>query len=378
MKTYMSTLLTMTAVAGMVIGFGATAQPAAAQNIITMNVDTLGLTAGPPPPPPCRNGSIQCEMRTPPFFVPEGIEFYQGSFYIGNVFGGEITRIGQDGSMEIIVPRGSVPQHLSGTFGTDLDAERGLLHIAAAKFPPDASLPLGQSSLLTLDLKTGNLVRMIDLTTTFATSAKPRRSNDVCHLDNAAGRPVVFVTDSSNGQIWRINANNRVDALVRDARFDASPDDMGNRNQIGLNGIVCHENNYLLTVRFGSSDFTNIFKVGLDGSVGEVDITITAAGAELAFGDGLYLGPDGELYMVQTFPGGSPAKVARLVSNDGWQTATLDALVELPAPSRPFPPVGTNRDGCAQATTAVIVGNTLMVNCAFTATIIQVPLASFN
>lgn len=361
-------------------GLATTGVPAVAQNIITMDTGSLGLTAGPPPPPPCREGRLECAPRTPPFFVPEGLEFHQGSFYIGNVFGGEITRIGPDGSMEIVLPRGSVPEHLSGTFGTDVDAQRGLLHIAAAKFPPDAGLATGQSSLLTIDLASGNLVRAVDLTGVFLNADRPRRTNDVCSLNTrgAGGDPDIFVTDSSNGQIWRIDPNDNVSTFVHSADFDSSPDDMTNRNRIGLNGIVCHPDGYLLTVRFGGPDFSNLFRVDMDGTITEVDISVTAEGAALAFGDGLYLGPNGEMYMVQTFPGGSPAKVVRLTSGDGWSTAALDASVELPAPSGPFAPVGTARDGCAQATTAVIVGAEIFINCAFTATIVRLPLRSFN
>jgi hypothetical protein len=241
-------------------------------------------------------------------------------------------------------------------------------------------LETGQSSLLTIDLRTGDLVRTVDLTGVFNDGAKARRSNDVCFLSTrgAGGDPDVFVADSSNGQIWWIGPNDSVSTLANDAAFDASPDDMANRNQVGLNGIACHSDGYLLTVRFGGPEFSNIFKVNRDGSWSEVAVSVSAEGSVLAFGDGLYLGPDGEMYMVQTFPGGSPAKIIRLKSDDDWARADLDASIELPAPSGVFPPVGANRDDCAQATTAVVVESDLFVNCAFTATIFKVPLSQFN
>jgi hypothetical protein len=47
----------------------------------------------------------------PPFYTPEGLEYFDGSFYIGNVFGGKIMRIAMDGSMEVVLPRGSAPEH---------------------------------------------------------------------------------------------------------------------------------------------------------------------------------------------------------------------------------------------------------------------------
>lgn len=325
-------------------------------------LDAPGFIPGPPP--------------IPGHFMPEGVDYFDGFFYVGNIPTGEISRVDPaTGAVEVIVPAGSDPLQQS-VFGLDMDRERGLIHIASAKFPTDINAPV-QSAYLAVRAATGEIVRSIDLSDVAPNFDNPRRSNDVCFLNtpspmgSAMGKGhlrndnySVFITDSNSAQIWRINPGGHVTTLAHDTRFNANPSDPVNGLQIGLNGIVCHPDNFVLAVRFGGRAFSALFRVDMDGTVHEVAVA-DGPGLEFEGGDGLYLdGPDAML--VVEFSSTGQSAVARLETTDGWDTATVVDRVLLPLPT-------DGRNGCVRGTTGVIVGDEFYVDCAFTATIVRAP-----
>ena len=331
-------------------------------DIIIPDVDKFDLTAAPPP-------------TVPGHFVPEGVEFLNGFFYLGNIGGGDIFRVHPNGVAKRLVAAGSHPL-LRSVFGLDMDVGRRLLHFASAQFPTDVNADV-QSAYFALNANNGKIVRAIDLSDVAPNFDNPRRTNDLCFIDRG-GDPLgrgkgdpggsydVFVTDSSSAQIWRIDQDDNVTTLATDPRFNADPADPTNGNQIGLNGIVCHPDDFLLTVRFGGPAFSNLFRVDLDGTVTEVTVDDQDLFSFTGL-DGMFLdGPD--TLLITVFESNAvPSGVIVLETDDDWATATIVDETAVPLPD-PFP----GRDGCWRATTGVIADGDFFVNCAFSASINKV------
>lgn len=346
-------------------------------DIIVPDVMPLGFI---PRPPPTVIGN----------FVPEGIEYLDGTFILGNIPSGEIFLVRPDGKARVLVPAMSDLLQQS-VFGIDLDRERRLLHIASAKFPTDPGAQV-QSSYLAVRVDDGEIVRSVDLSNVAPAFDRPRRTNDLCFLETGSnpvpvahrskksrgrlnpgkdGAYDVFVTDSNSAQIWKIDQHDQVTTFATDPRFNANPVDPTNPLQIGLNGIVCHPDGFLLTGRFGNAANSNIFKVDMEGHVSEV--AITDPDGVFAGADGLFLdGPD--TMFVVVFNAAGVSGVAVLETDDAWTSAavTRSTLVPFPTGAPPSPVADGDREGCVRATTGVIAEGDFFVSCSFTSSINKV------
>ena len=118
----------------------------------------------------------------------------------------------------------------------------------------------------------------------------------------------VYVTDSSSGIIYKVDATTNVASVFLESPQLAAP-----AGVFGLNGIVFHPDGYLLAVK---SDEGKLFKIPLATPAMFTTVTTTQS---LTAGDGLLLQDNNTLQVVSN----AQAKVFRLVTTNGFGAATL-------------------------------------------------------
>jgi sugar lactone lactonase YvrE len=164
-------------------------------------------------------------------------------------------------------------------------------------------------------LFTGRRIRYVDLGA--LDPGHGHFGNDVAvALDGTA-----YVTDSISGAVYRVPLFGEPSILVRDDRL--TPVVAGN----GANGIVLHPGGFLIVAQ---SSGRALYRIPLDnpGMVEQV-----AVAEPIGAPDGLLLdkkdGQDGLLAIDNT----RANRVVRLVSTDGWHTASVRASLPWPDPA---------------------------------------------
>ncbi|KAG0498008.1 hypothetical protein HPP92_002699 [Vanilla planifolia] len=119
-----------------------------------------------------------------------------------------------------------------------------------------------------------------------------------------------YVTDATANKLWKVGSNGELLSVIRSSVFAQKKG--WHRNFVGLNGIVCHPNGYLLVVHTAGG---YLFKVDtLTEEVSLVQVT-----GSLLLGDGMEL-----LSPTKLVVAGTPT--ARVVeSSDDWKTAKVTA-----------------------------------------------------
>lgn len=247
---------------------------------------------------------------------PEGIAWdpTRRAFLVGSASQGNLSVIGQDGSVKELAPSiGKV-----STLGIRVDTARNRILVAYSDFWVRQRLDVGDqrptSGVAIFALDTGKLQRLVDVAggrgRTFANDLTfDRRGN-------------VYVTDSVSDTIQRVGLDGTVTPVVTDPRFAA--------DIVGLNGIVWHPDGYLLAVRY---DTGTMFRINPNAPANR-RVTEVKLPRPLVGTDGLGLRPDGSLVVVTNsigaavgVPGGVDA-VTVLESTDGWRSAGFSTRVD--------------------------------------------------
>lgn len=255
--------------------------------------------------------------------IPEGIEYDQtnrrilsGSFAEGTVF-----QIHEDGRLTPVI---ADPQ-IESSVGIEVDEPRGRLLVVVSDAAALEVGTTGYAKLGVYDSTTGERFAMIDLAAVIGTSLHdpPRYfANDVAVDDDGNA----YVTEMLNDAIYKITPDYQASVLYRFPPLETSE---------RLNGIVYHENGYLL-VTAGR----RLVKVPVDNPMANRDVALDEP---LDRQDGLVWAADGRLVSVSN-SSSSPRAVA-FTSIDDWATAQRAGVARL----------------AGQASTAAVVGNDIWV-----------------
>lgn len=251
-------------------------------------------------------------------FVPEGVEYDQNNerFLVGSLAEGTVFEIDNDGSMTPVV----TDDALVSSVGIEVDEERDRLLVANSDrsvFEGDAQ---GQAMLGIYELGSGERVAMVDLT-----EALDDVGNDAAFFANdvaVGAEGDAYVTDTQMHVVYRVGMDGGEASLLHE--FDGMP---------GPNGIVYHDDGYLLVVGGGS-----LYRIPVDDPSSASEVMLPEP---LEGGDGMVWTQDGRLAVVSN----SQSRVIALTSDDGWMSAEL-------AGTAPFE---------GQGTTAAVVGDELYV-----------------
>jgi sugar lactone lactonase YvrE len=247
---------------------------------------------------------------------PEGVAWdpTRRAFLVGSASQGNLSVIGQDGSVKELAPSiGKV-----STLGIRVDVARNRILVAYSDFWVRQRLDVGDqpptSGVAVFALDTGELKRRVDV----AGGRERTFANDLT-VDR---RGNIYVTDSVYDTVQRIGLDGKVSPVATDPRFAA--------DIVGLNGIVWHPDGYLLAVRYDTGAMFRITPgAPADRRVREVRLPRPLVGT-----DGLGLRADGSLIVVTNsigaavgVPGGVDA-VTTLDSDDGWRSAGFTTRVD--------------------------------------------------
>ena len=233
-------------------------------------------------------------------FIPEGIEFDTTARRIltGSLVDGTIYEVRADGTLAAF----AVDPELVSSIGIEADEPRDRLLVANADRAVFGGPGPGVAKLGVYRLSTGERLAMIDLGRLAGGDA-----DDIVFVNDltvdAAGN--VFLTDTFRNVIYRVDPSYQASLFYR---FEPTTD-------LALNGIVHHVDGYLIVAAVGSRGVLFKVPVADPQSAKPIDLSQPATGA-----DGLVWDAAGRLVVVSNASGTALA----YVSDDGWETATLD------------------------------------------------------
>lgn len=270
-------------------------------------------TAAPPPPPaavapapPASSGMIGAGIPDVIVaerggFIPEGIEFDQANrrFLTGSLAEGTIFQVHNDGSLTSVVR----DAELVSSVGIEVDEPRDRLLVAnsdRAAFGGDSS---GQAKLGVYNLTTGERLAMVDLGALVGDADSTYFANDVAVADDGTA----YITDTMMNVVYQVDPDYTPSVFYE---FEAM-------EGLGLNGIVYHEDGYLVVVASGGAG--TLYKIPLSNpqAAAQVQIAEPPAGA-----DGLVWTAAGELASISN----STSSVVTLSSSDDWASATVTGV----------------------------------------------------
>jgi len=250
-------------------------------------------TAAAPPPAAAPKGQVITTARGG--YIPEGIEYdaANGRFLTGSLAEGTIFEIGIDGSVVPFIRDAA----LVSSVGIEADEPRDRLLVTNSDRAAFAGEPAGQAKLGVYNLTTGQRIAMVDLGAVLG--AQPKYfANDV----TVDGSGNAYVTDTMNGVVYRVTPDYQASVLHR---FTDLPEGAQ------LNGIVHHDNGYLLVV---AGEHTYKVPVANPAGTTKVNVAEPVAGQ-----DGIVWAADGRL--VATSNSGDKPQLVAFRSNDDWATA---------------------------------------------------------
>lgn len=254
-------------------------------------------------------------------FIPEGVEFDTRArrFLTGSLVEGTIYEVGTDGSTRAFVR----DDELVSSAGIEADEPRDRLLVANGDRATFDGQGPGIAKLGVYRLSTGERIAMVDLGAVAGAG-----DEDIVFTNDlaVAGDGSVFLTDTFMNLIYRVDPAYRASVLYR---FEPT-------TGLGLNGIVYHDDGFLIVVAIGGQGLLYKVPLAAPESAAPIDLSQPATGA-----DGLVWAADGRLVAVSN----STSSAYAYRSDDDWKSAVL---------------VGTARfEG--QATTAAAVDDSIYV-----------------
>jgi len=232
-------------------------------------------------------------------FIPEGVEFDTNArrFLTGSLADGTIYEIGFDGALIPAV----VDDELVSSIGIEADEPRDRLMVANSDSSIFGGQGQGQAMLGVYRLSSGERIAMVDLgAVAGGNDDSVFLANDVT-VDNEGN---AYLTDTRMNVVYRVDANYEASVFYR---FEPTPG-------LGLNGIVHHDDGYLIVVAVGGQGLLYRIPVDDPDAAGLIELSQPATGA-----DGLVWSADGSLIVVSNSTGSALA----YTSNDGWNSAAL-------------------------------------------------------
>jgi hypothetical protein len=234
-------------------------------------------------------------------FIPEGIEFdtVGRRLLTGSLVDGTVYEIANDGSLTAVV----VDDELVSSVGIEADEPRDRLLVANSDRSVFDGTGRGIAKLGVYRLSTGEKTAMVDLGAIAGGGGDSVVfANDVTVDDDGNA----YLTDTRMNVIYRVDADYQASVFYRFEPITG----------LGLNGIVYHEDGYLIVVAAGGQGL--LYRVPLtDPSAARpIDLSQPATGA-----DGLVWSADGRLVVVSN----STSSATAYVSSDGWMSAELVA-----------------------------------------------------
>lgn len=255
--------------------------------------------------------------------IPEGIAYdpRRNTFFLSSVYKRKVVSVLPDGTPQDLLPE--TADGLFSTLGLRVDAARNQLWVLsslqASRTRVKDPANVGKGRVHQYDLATMKLVN------TYAPS------DSLSHLFNdltIASNGDVYITDSDNGSIYKVDAANRTMSVWYDAKDMFYP-----------NGITMSPDQRCLFV----AHWQGISRIGLDD---RVPVLLTAKQKTTMTGiDGLYF-YDGALIAVQN-SAGPQSRVMRFDLNPACDAVTKATVLESAHPDHRIP------------TTGVIVGDDL-------------------
>ncbi len=258
---------------------------------------------------------------TVPGLYPEGVAYNPKNklFYVGSVTTGTIGSVDQQGNYKPFYQDNS----LKSTYGLKVDVKANRLWacVSDANYSKlsDSSTFKKMARIISIDLNTGKKLSDIDLAGVYKGK---HFINDMAF--DAQGN--LYATDSFSPVIYKIDTKGKATVFAESDYFKAM--------DVGLNGIVCHPQGYLLV---NNNSQGALYKVDMKNpkNISRVKVKNFFPGS-----DGMLL--DGnQLYLIQNK---GVDKVFQLSSQDQWATAEVDAST---AAEDRFqqPSTGTQADG---------------------------------
>jgi sugar lactone lactonase YvrE len=192
---------------------------------------------------------------------------------------------------------------LVSSVGIEVDEPRDRLLVGNADRAVFDGPGAGIAGLGVYRLSTGERIAMVDLGAVSGAAADSTVfTNDV----TVAPDGTAYVTDTRMNLIYRVDPAYQASVLYR---FEPTPG-------LGLNGIVHHEDGYLIVVAIGGQGL--LYKIPLDNpaAAAPIDLSQPATGA-----DGLVWAADGSLVAVSN----STSSALAYRSDDNWNSAELVA-----------------------------------------------------
>jgi len=255
---------------------------------------------------------------------PEGVAWSpsQQVFFVSSIHKGVIGKVDFQGRYTAFIH----DEKLVSSVGLHFDAKRNLLWVAIGDLGTSLrSNPATQGKLAAVaayDTKTGERHAYHDLGRLVEGG---HFANDIA-IDKAGN---VYVTDSFSPVIYRVDTKGTATVFARSDLFKG--------DGFNLNGMVYHPDGYLLVAKSNSGE---IFRVSIDqpSDIRRVKLPQALLGA-----DGLVFRANNRISVVQN---SGADQVLDIVSNDGWQSATLQTA---------------RKSAMSFPTTAVLAGEALYV-----------------
>ena len=238
---------------------------------------------------------------------PEGIVYSAETevTYVGSYFKGKIITVDLSGNMSDFV----IDESLVAVVGMAVDKENNRLLVcnsdAGISLKSDTST-IGQlAEVIVYDLITGGKLKTIDLSGLFPGG---HFLNDLVLDDNGN----IYVTDSFSPVIYKIDENDNPSVFVTNPAFEVP------QGAFGLNGIVFHNDNYLIV---GKSFGGILYKVPLSNPDDVQEITLSTSVNSL---DGLLLTDNTLMLVSNNFTGATfDEAVYKIETSDDWTSGDV-------------------------------------------------------
>lgn len=231
--------------------------------------------------------------------IPEGIEFDTVGRRIltGSLVDGTIYEIANDGSLTPFV----VDDELVSSIGIEADEPRDRLLVANSDRSVFGGTGSGIAKLGVYRLSTGEKIAMVDLgAVAGGDDESVVFTNDVT-VDDSGN---VYLTDTRMNILYRVDSDYEASVFYRFEPITG----------LGLNGVVYHEDGFLIVVAVGGQGLLYRVPVDNPAAARPIELSQPATGA-----DGLVWSADGRLIVISN----STSSATAYVSSDGWNSAQL-------------------------------------------------------